>query len=193
MASSFSVWLRETARLYLRYVAVGLIGIPIALLYALARRADWNMSVVGAMLFLLGFVCAFLLWRWLGTWQMLSTEIAVESTDATRDPWVDLVNAALRTTVTNQQVALCFQQSVHANEETFRAWNLLLTSAANRTRFSYSIEVTEAAQAALKNLQAIETEQENYRQAAKTEPTRQRQPAWSLALNGQPPNAYGLA
>lgn len=195
MAFNFSVWLRETARLYLRYTAVGLIGVPLALLYAAAKRADWNMAAVSATVLLVGFASAVLFWRWLGNWQMPSAKVTVVPTDATNDAWADLVNAAQRTAITHQQIALCLQQSVRANEETTRAWNLLLTSAhaEERTRLAHSVEVADAV---IKNLlaqQAMDTEQENYKLPAKTEPTRQRQPAWALALRGQTQNAHGLA
>ena len=201
MASNFSIWLRETARLYLRYTAVGLIGIPLALLYAGARRAGWNMAVVSATLLLLGFVSAFMVWRWLGNWQTPSAETAIR-TDATSDAWADLVNVALRTTVRHQQMALCFQQSVRADEEALRAWNLLLRSAVgsqageHQIRLSHPVEVVKVSETALKDLlaqQTIETEQENYKQSVRTEPGQQRQPAWALALRGQTQNAHGLA
>lgn len=188
MAKS-SIWLRETGRLYLRYTAVGLIGIPLALLYAWARRADWSLSVVSPILLLLGFVSAFMMWRWLGDWRIPSAEVAVATADAASAAWADLINAARRTTVTHQQVALCLQQSVRANEE--QAWNLLLTSAhaAGSTRLSYSVEVADAV---LKN-RLPQQEQENYSQPTKVEPTQQRQPAWALALGGQTQSAQGLA
>lgn len=191
MAFSFSVWLHETARLYLRYAAVGLVGIPLALLYALARRAAWNTTVVTGTLIVLGFVGAFFLWRRLGDWKFVSTA-TVRAADVTSDAWADLINTASRTTVTHQQMTLCFQQSVRADEEQLRAWNLLLTP--HHSRLSHSVEVAEVADAVIKNLtqQAMETEQENYKQPA-TEPTRQRQPAWAFALNGQTQKAHALA
>lgn len=195
MASNFSIWLHETARLYLRYTAVGLIGVPLALLYAWARHSDWNMSVVSATLLLLGFVSAFLMWRRLGNWQTPSAKDAVKATHATSDAWTDLVNATFRITVVHQQSALCFQQLVGIDGLQLRASNYL-----PRIVVASKTEV-EALEVALKNVpaqQKIEIEQEQYIQSVQCiqsipKQTRQRQPAWALALRGQPQNAPGLA
>ena len=66
MAPNFSVSLRETARLYLRYMMVGLVSVPLALFYAWAKHANWNASVVITGLLLLGLVSTFFVWRRLG-------------------------------------------------------------------------------------------------------------------------------
>lgn len=187
MAFNCSIWLRETARLYLRYMAVGLTGAPLVLLYAWAKRADWNMPVVTGALILLGLVGAFSLWRRLGEWQIIPAEVA----DVTSDAWAELVNAAIRTTVPHQQIAVCFQQSMRADEEQIRAWNLFLSSAV-----ASPADVAEAVGAALKTLPAgwtIETEQEQHRQSAGIEDSRQRQPAWASTFKGQTQTAHGLA
>lgn len=178
MASNFSVWLRETARLYLRYMAVGLLGVPLAALYAWAKHADLNMLVVGAVLLVLGFVSVFFLWRWLGDWQ-------VASADATSEAWANLMYVAIHAAIPHQQ-AILIQQSPGED-----LWRRIL--AANVS--AHRVEILDAA---LKNFlaQQIVAEQEEYRQplAPQEPPHRsQRQPAWALALNGQAQNAHGLA
>lgn len=195
MASNFSAWLRETSRLYLRYVAVGLIGIPLALLYALARRADWNTTVVTGVLMVLGFVGAFLLWRQLGDWNV-STAI-VRTADATSEAWADLVKTAIHRAVPHQQV---LTQQLAALD--VAAWRHILASEVST--HSVDFEVFDAAVKSLLAQQLMTLEQEPYRlrrdvprqlsrPTARPEHVGQRQPAWALALNGQPQNAYGLA
>jgi hypothetical protein len=171
MASNFSVWLHETARLYLRYAAVGLIGIPLALLYALTRRADWNTTVVAGALIVLGFVGAFLLWRRLGEWNV---------TTATNDDWTNFVNTAIHTTVPHRQVILAQQLAAPVT-----AWRYALAS----ERF----EVFDAAVESLLARQLMTLEHEQYGPTARPGQIGQRQPTWALALTDQPQNAHGLA
>jgi hypothetical protein len=187
MDSKYSIWLRETTRLYLRYMAVGLIGVPLALLYSWARHADWKMPVVTGALILVGLIGAFYAWRRLGNWQVVPDVMA----DASRDAWADLVNAALRTRVPPQQLALCVQQSMRPDEEQIRAWNLLLTAAV-----ASPIDRPESVDATPKNpppQPMMTTEQQQDKQSTQTEHVRQRQPAWAMALRGQTQNAHGLA
>jgi hypothetical protein len=195
MVSNSSVWLRETARLYLRYMAVGLIGVPLILLYAAARRADWNVTIVTAGLLVLGFVGALLLWRRLGDWQ-------VKTADPSIDAWVDLVNATIQTAVSRQQTAACLQQFVHIHDEDLQAWHDVIAS------FTASLKDIDADLNNLLPQQAIANEQQQrYRQSlirrwastqsnetnVRLERTRQRQPAWAMALGGYTQNAHGLA
>lgn len=193
MVSNFSVWLRETAGLYLRYMAVGLLGVPLAALYAWARRADWNTTVVTGVLIVFGFVGAYLLWRRLGDWKVATA--AARTADATSEAWADLVNTAIHTAVPHQQVILT--QQLAALDVT--TWRHALASEP-----STHIADLEACDAAVKSLaqQLMTLEQEQYRlrprrqlsrPTARPEQIGQRQPAWALALNGQPQNAYGLA
>lgn len=196
MASSFSVWLHETARLYLRYAAVGLIGVPLALLYALARRADWNTTVVAGALIVLGFVGALWLWRRLGDWRLRSADpSAVRTTDATSDSWVDLVNKALHTA--NQQQVILTQQWVDAD-----TWYRTLASQVS-TLSSLDVEVADAVIKSVLQQELIAFEQELHRHSlvhrvasqpnARTGQIGQRQPAWEWALNVQRQSAHGLA
>lgn len=68
--SKFSVWLRETARLYLRYMAVALGSIPFAIGAAVARQAGWNEHVILPIALLFGLATAFALWKWMGEWRV---------------------------------------------------------------------------------------------------------------------------
>jgi hypothetical protein len=191
MASSFSVWLHETARLYLRYAAVGLIGIPLALLYGLARRADWNTTVVAGALIVLGFVSAFLLWRRLGDWEVTTATIP---TGETNDAWADLVKTAIHTAIPHQQVILT--QQLAALDVT--AWRHTLASeefeafdaAVRRSLLAQQLTTLEEEQ---RRLRREVPRQQLSRPTESPEQIGQRQPAWALALNGQPQNAYGLA
>jgi len=185
MASNFSVWLRETARLYLRYMVVGLVGIPLALVYAWAKRANWNVSMVMAGTFLLGLVSAFFLWRRLGDWQ-LKNIVALNF-----DPcWAELVNA------TTLQNGAPLQQTATVEEERLRTWNLVLAPA---FAAGADVEMPEASlhnalAAQMRTAQSTETLQRflagrrepSPRQIdepnARPEPTRQRQPAWAHGL-----------
>jgi hypothetical protein len=184
MASNFSTWLRETARLYLRYAAVGLIGVPLALLYAWASRSRWNAPGVIGALILVGSVAAFFLWRSLGEWQSIRPEVP----DTANDAWADLVNAALHTTSPHQQFAFYFRQSIHADEEQIREWNLLLRSAVVS-----DTGVAEAAQSSLLAQQTFQTERQPYQRPEDAAQIRQTQPAWGVALKGQTRTAHGLA
>jgi hypothetical protein len=178
MASSFLVWLHETARLYLRYTALGLIGVPLGLFYALTRRADWNVPVVVGVLTVLGFVGAFLLWRWLGDWKVATATI---TNSATNDDWANLVNKAIHTAVPHHQVILT--QQLAALDVT--AW-----------RYALAPEGLEVFDTAVKSLLArplMTLEQEQYGPTTRPGQIGQRQPAWALALNRQPQNAHGLA
>jgi hypothetical protein len=195
MVSNSSVWLRETARLYLRYMAVGLIGVPLTLLYAAARRADWNMTIVTVGLLVLGFVGGLLLWRRLGDWQ-------VKTADPSFDAWVDLVNATIQTPVSRQQTAVCLQQFEHIHDEDLQSWHdLVVPHAASLNDVNAELN-NLLAQQAIANEQQQQYRQSVTRRWASTqsngtnvrlERTRQRQPAWAMALGGYTQNAHGLA
>jgi hypothetical protein len=60
MAVKFSTWLRETARLYLRYMAVAFGCVPFAVGAAWAKQAGWNERVIVPVLLCLAFITAFL-------------------------------------------------------------------------------------------------------------------------------------
>lgn len=55
-------WLRETTKLFLRYLAVGASFIPAGLLYALAARMGWNSPLVALALLGLSFLIARSVW-----------------------------------------------------------------------------------------------------------------------------------
>jgi hypothetical protein len=178
MASNFSVWLRETARLYLRYMAVGLLGVPLALLYAGAERAHWNMTVVAVVLAGVGFVSAFFLWRRIGDWQAP----AVSAVSANfEDAWIELVNVAFQNAVPREQIALSLQQ-VAVPVESMRDVDVEKLQAWSRV-FAADFEVFH-------HLLLQETEQRRQSEQRgqsliqpPVERTRQRQPAWALALS----------
>jgi len=46
MTSRFATWSRETARLYVRYMAVALGSVPFAVGAAWAKQAGWNEHIV---------------------------------------------------------------------------------------------------------------------------------------------------
>lgn len=190
MAFNFSVSLRETARLYLRYVIVGLVCVPLALLYAFAKRINWNANAVMGALLVLGLVSAFFLWRRMGAWQV--TPVVAGSFDAC---WVELVNSTLqngapphqratideRSRTWNQVLAPAFAASADAS------WNQIL-EAQMRTAQS-----TETLQHFLAGLSEPSPRAQTNRPNVRPEPTRQRQPAWTFALGGQTHDAHGLA
>jgi hypothetical protein len=89
MAFKFSVWLRETARLYLRYMVVGLVGIPLALVFAIAARTGWNVRVMLPLLVVCGFAAVAWVWRRMGDWQ-IKPQVVVSPFEAS---WADLLKA----------------------------------------------------------------------------------------------------
>jgi hypothetical protein len=176
---------------------VGLVGFPLALLYVWANRANWNASLVIAGLLLLGLVSAFSLWRRLGDWQV--KPVVALNLDA---GWAELVNATL------QKVAP-LQQTVSTDDERLRTWNHVLAPA---FAASANVEILEASlnnilPAQIRTAQSTETFQhflarrrerspraQTNRPNGRPEATRQRQPAWAVALGGQMQNdAHGLA
>lgn len=68
-----STWLRETGALYLRYMAIGVVAIPFALVYAFAKRAGWDERAFLPLLAFCGFVVALVLWKRLGPWERASS------------------------------------------------------------------------------------------------------------------------
>jgi hypothetical protein len=70
MGANFSVWLRETGRLYLRYMAVGVASIPFAAGAIFAKQAGWNERIALPILLSLGVISASLVWKWMGDWQI---------------------------------------------------------------------------------------------------------------------------
>lgn len=70
MGANFSVWLRESGRLYLRYMAVGVASLPFAAGAAFAKEAGWNERIALPILLSLGIISASLVWRWLGDWRI---------------------------------------------------------------------------------------------------------------------------
>jgi hypothetical protein len=195
MASNFSVSLRETARLYLRYMLVGLVGIPLALLYALAKRANLSASVVMAGLLMLGLVSAFFLWRRLGDWQV--KPVVALNFDAC---WAELVNTTL-------QNGASLQQTLTIDDDRLPTWNRILAPAfaANadverlETSWNYILEAQTRTAQSTETLQPFlvyrrePPRTQPKRHNGRPEPTRQGQPAWALALGGQMHNAHGLA
>jgi hypothetical protein len=200
MAFNFSVWLRETARLYLRYTAVGLVGIPLTLLYALAKRADWNTSIVMPGLLLLGFFSAFFLWQRLGDWQV--EPVVGQNFEAC---WAELMNATL------QNRAAPFQQAVTIllddDAENLKTWNHVLAPALATGEVQIleaslnnalaaqvlSLQSTETIQHLLARRRSSSMRSQTSRPNTKPEPARQRPPAWASALSGEMHHAHGLA
>src|SRR5438876_12376030 len=91
MAFKFSVWLRETVRLYLRYMAVGLIGAPLALVYGLAVQAGWKQKVLLPLLAVFGIVAASVVWKWLEDWQV-KPQLPVNQLEI---GWAELLKTAI--------------------------------------------------------------------------------------------------
>jgi hypothetical protein len=69
MRLKFFTWLRETGRLYLRYMAVGLCGTLFATLYALGKNAGWDERVILPVALACAFATALFVWKWMGDWQ----------------------------------------------------------------------------------------------------------------------------
>jgi hypothetical protein len=199
MAFNFSVWLRETSRLYLRYMMVGLVGIPLTILYAWAKRANWNTSIVMASLLLLGFVSVFFLWRWLGNWQI--EPVGAQNFEAC---WAELLNA------THQNHAARFQQAVTIlldDDAENLTWNHVLAPALATSEVQIleaslnsalaahvlTLQSTESIQRLLAHGRASSAHSQSSRPNIKPEPARQRPPAWASALGGEMHHAHGLA
>ncbi len=89
MAFRFSTWLRETGRLYLRYMAVALASVPLAAGVAWSKHAGWNEHIVVSVSLTLGVITAFLILKVLGRWQV-EPEVKVIPFDA---KWADLLRA----------------------------------------------------------------------------------------------------
>ena len=86
MGANFSVWLRESGRLYLRYMAVGVASLPFAAGAAFAKEAGWNERIALPILLSLGIISASLVWRWLGDWRIWP-EVSVGD-----HAWADLLS-----------------------------------------------------------------------------------------------------
>jgi hypothetical protein len=79
MALKFSAWLRETGRLYLRYMAAALASIPFATGAALAAQFSWHERIMVPLLFVLALAAAILAWRKLGDWWVASSQTLSQS------------------------------------------------------------------------------------------------------------------
>jgi len=179
MAFTLSVSLRETARLYLRYMTVGLVCIPLALLYAGARRADWNTTVVAGALIVLGFVGAFFVWRRLGDWRVVPADTSIEA-------WVDLLRI-----VAQQQTAVSLQQRLlqyrpRVDDETLGTYRKIFTRIASddeirKTAFN---RILAHQQATLEQLSVVQGQSSQPNRTGTRPETQQGQPAWALALSG---------
>jgi hypothetical protein len=94
-----SSWLRETARLTLRYLAVGVSFIPAGLVYGGFRRVGWDSPVSVALSLVFGFWIASLVWNRLEIPQRvpaippISKELAVLISDSMVENWADAVEA----------------------------------------------------------------------------------------------------
>jgi UDP-GlcNAc:undecaprenyl-phosphate GlcNAc-1-phosphate transferase len=70
MTSRFATWSRETAGLYVRYMAVALGSVPFAVGAAWAKRLGWNEHIVVPLALVCGFTTAFPLWKLTGDGQV---------------------------------------------------------------------------------------------------------------------------
>ena len=91
MVLRLSIWLRETGRLYLRYMAVALVSSPFAVLYVLGSGARWNQRVLLPVTLTCALSAAFAVWKWLGTWQE-KRQVVVTASDTT---WAELMRTAM--------------------------------------------------------------------------------------------------
>src|SRR5581483_3682479 len=66
MEMNFSAWLRDTGRLYVRYMAVGLATLPMALAYAMAKQNGVSEHILLPVLAAAGTATAFYAWKKLG-------------------------------------------------------------------------------------------------------------------------------
>jgi hypothetical protein len=116
MASNFSVWLRETARLYLRYMAVGLVSLPFAFVLARAAQVGWNLRILLPVMGGCGFGAAFWVWRRMGSWQ-----IKPKVERVFEDSWVALLTNTMRKVEP-------LQYRVSVDGDAMKPWNELLAS-----------------------------------------------------------------
>jgi hypothetical protein len=197
MASNFSVSLREMARLYLRYMMVGLVSVPLGLLYALAKRANWNASAVSAGLLLVGCVSAFFFWRRLGDWQVKPVPTNFDAC------WADLLQ---QTAIMDSESLRLRKLTVVASAEIERLKSELdlLSGERKIKRERFETSWNQLLETQMRTAQSTDTLQyfcaqadgptngPSDRPSVRPEPTRQRQPAWAFALDGQS-QAHGLA
>src|SRR6266568_132558 len=78
MAFKFSPWLRETGRLYLRYIALAVASIPFAAGIAWSKHAGWNEHIVLPVCLAPAVVTGFLILKILDGW-LVQTEVKVAS------------------------------------------------------------------------------------------------------------------
>src|SRR5713101_3278511 len=94
-----SSWLRETARLTLRYLAVGISFIPAGLVYSGFRTIGWDSPVSVALSLVLGFWIASLVWNRFEISQrvpaipLISKALTVLISDSMVENWADAVVA----------------------------------------------------------------------------------------------------
>ena len=91
MALYSSTWLRETARLYLRYMAVAAASIPFSVAAVWASRTGWHDRLVLSSTLISGLATAFVIWKWLGDWQ-LKPRLALSPFET---EWANLLNATV--------------------------------------------------------------------------------------------------
>lgn len=92
MEMTFSTWLRETGRLYVRYMAVGAVSVPFAIAYAFAREAGWGGRALLPILSLFGLAAGHIVWQ-----RLAIARQAPQGTESSVDPtmgWAHLIRAA---------------------------------------------------------------------------------------------------
>ncbi len=111
MALYSSTWLRETARLYLRYMAVAAASIPFSVAAVWASRTGWHDRLVLSSTLISGLATAFVIWKWLGDWQ-LKPRLALSPFET---EWANLLNA----TVGSGEL---LQHRLTLDENALRSW-----------------------------------------------------------------------
>jgi hypothetical protein len=111
MVLKFSTWLRETVRLYLRYTAIALGGIPFALAATWAKQAHWHERIILPVVSVCAVAIAFALWKWMGDWQ-LRPKVPMRPFEA---EWADLLKVAIGS-------GELLQCRVTLDESSWRTW-----------------------------------------------------------------------
>lgn len=94
MSSEVFSWLRETGRLTLRYLAVGICFVPAGLMYAVFREVGWDGLGSIALSLGSGFSIAYFVWNWLEARERvalppISRELALLLSDSMEGNWTD--------------------------------------------------------------------------------------------------------
>jgi len=175
---------------------VGFVSIPFAVGAAWAKHAGWNVRLVLPVVIALAITAAFLIWRWLGDWQV-KPQVVVSPIEPT---WAELLKATLES-------GPMLQCRATLDEDALRAWQDALSPAVlgsagvgmielslNRAYVAASDRMrTAESNEALQEMMMgkIDPQKSKVQKAKKRETTEQTGPAPAFQL-GRQPVAIGL-